>query len=152
MAKIVKQLNPQELQAIIDTLEAAHTFESMSELYKAVAATEWAVNNELNPNTIPLRIKEFSLTTKTRPMTAEERLAKLKATPRGQRKKKESKLGHLRQVTPTKYHHYIERAEEGSTAARIALKCLDCCAFESAEVRACEIKNCSLYDIRPFQS
>lgn len=31
----------------------------------------------------------------------------------------------------------------------IKLKCLECCAWQSAEVRRCEIRGCALWALRP---
>ena len=44
----------------------------------------------------------------------------------------------------------VDKAERGSFKAAVALKCLDCCAFQRAEVAACEITACSLHHLRPY--
>ena len=39
-----------------------------------------------------------------------------------------------------------------SLRAAIDLRCLDCCCWQPAEVKRCEINACSLWAIRPFQA
>lgn len=44
-----------------------------------------------------------------------------------------------------RYRKTAEKAASGSLAAIIKLKCLECCAWYSAEVRRCEIRGCALW-------
>jgi hypothetical protein len=45
----------------------------------------------------------------------------------------------------------IDRVEQGSMAAAVKLKCLECSCWVRQEVRDCEITDCALYPFRPFQ-
>lgn len=38
-----------------------------------------------------------------------------------------------------------------SLRAAINAKCIECCCGQKAEVRRCEIRTCSLWEVRPFQ-
>ena len=46
---------------------------------------------------------------------------------------------------------HLAKAKRGNVRSLIALKCLDCCCWVKAEVRDCEIVECSLHPIRPYQ-
>lgn len=54
------------------------------------------------------------------------------------------------EVVPPEYAHHLDKARRGNVRAAIALKCLDCCCWQRAEVAACEITECSLHHIRPY--
>lgn len=46
----------------------------------------------------------------------------------------------------------VERVKAGkSRAGAIKLKCLDCCCGSRAEVRRCQIKDCPLFEYRPYK-
>jgi hypothetical protein len=45
----------------------------------------------------------------------------------------------------------IAKVENGSMAAAVKLKCLDCSGWVKAEVRDCVIRECPLYPVRPYQ-
>lgn len=36
-------------------------------------------------------------------------------------------------------------------AEAIKLKCLDCCCWQEAEVRRCDIRDCALWPLRPYR-
>jgi len=44
-----------------------------------------------------------------------------------------------------KYAPMAERARRGSLTAAVRLKCLECCAWSTAEVDRCEISSCALW-------
>jgi hypothetical protein len=56
----------------------------------------------------------------------------------------------VRAVVPATYQHWVDKAEKGSFKAAVALKCLDCCCFQRAEVAACPVRECSLWHLRPY--
>jgi hypothetical protein len=45
---------------------------------------------------------------------------------------------------------HAAKARKGNTRSLIALKCLDCCCWEKAEVVACPVTTCPLYPLRPY--
>ena len=47
--------------------------------------------------------------------------------------------------SPGKYEKLAERARNGSPPAMIRLKCLECCCWNSAEVKRCSVKGCALW-------
>lgn len=68
MSRKPRNIDPQELQKIIGDLEADREFGSQSELWAAVAATEWAQNLPPKPLTaanVPNYVRKFDLTFKT---------------------------------------------------------------------------------------
>lgn len=48
----------------------------------------------------------------------------------------------------SRYEKMAARAESGSRAAAMKLKCLECCAWSQAEVGRCQIRSCSLWRYR----
>lgn len=48
-----------------------------------------------------------------------------------------------------RFRNGAEKAARGSRANAIKLKCLDCCCWNYAEVRRCEIRGCPLWPFRP---
>jgi hypothetical protein len=46
---------------------------------------------------------------------------------------------------------HAAKARTGNTRSLIALKCLDCCCWEKAEVAACPLTSCPLYPVRPYK-
>lgn len=62
------EINKEELQAAVNLVEKDQTFDTLSELWEAVANTDWAKNfkpNPLSASVIILRVKEFGITYKT---------------------------------------------------------------------------------------
>jgi hypothetical protein len=47
----------------------------------------------------------------------------------------------------------VEKALQGASSPRAAIKakCLDCCGFDRAEIRACRVLLCPLHAFRPYQ-
>jgi hypothetical protein len=52
---------------------------------------------------------------------------------------------------PSYAQAHAVKARKGSTRSLIALKCLDCCCWEKAEVAACPVVSCPLYPVRPYK-
>ena len=44
-----------------------------------------------------------------------------------------------------RYEKYAQKAASGSLAAAVHLKCPECCCWQQAEVRRCEIVGCPLW-------
>lgn len=65
MSRKKVEVNKQELQAQIDALEASQTFSGYSTLFKALAATEWAVKNKYGVSVLSSRTQELGIVCKT---------------------------------------------------------------------------------------
>lgn len=50
----------------------------------------------------------------------------------------------------SRYRRSAERSRRERGEA-IRLKCLDCCAWDTREVKRCEIRDCPLWPFRPYQ-
>jgi len=53
----------------------------------------------------------------------------------------------MKKLNPT------ERAKKNPTSykAGVAAYCYDCSGFNRAEVKHCQVKNCPLYNLRPYK-
>jgi len=54
-------------------------------------------------------------------------------------------LGTCTPEQQAKYEKVALRAAAGSLPAMVRLKCLECCCWNSAEVKRCEITRCALW-------
>ena len=45
----------------------------------------------------------------------------------------------------------VKKIEQGSMAAAVKLNCLECCAFQTSEVKNCGVNQCPLWAFRPYQ-
>jgi hypothetical protein len=52
---------------------------------------------------------------------------------------------------PSYAQAHVAKARLGRTRSLIALKCLDCCNWQKAEVAACTITSCPLHCLRPYR-
>ena len=52
---------------------------------------------------------------------------------------------------PTRWDSLMNRVEKGSLKAATTMKCLECCNFQTAEVRLCVCKDCPLWAHRPYK-
>lgn len=59
--------------------------------------------------------------------------------------KKYDPLGTCPPPLRRRYANHALKASRGSLVSMIRLKCLECCAWNSAEVRRCEIRGCALW-------
>lgn len=159
MARTKLEINKDEFQKVVTDLEASQTFANPSWLWKAVEESEWAKN--LKPRALTaavayVRAKELGVVYKTEagkrgggpvgngaPRVRIPRAKKMKAFA--------ETFERLRKETPKRYLPLVDKAEKGSAKACIKLKCLECSNWQSVEVKCCEIKNCPLFPIRPFQ-
>ena len=46
---------------------------------------------------------------------------------------------------------HAAKARQGKTSSLIALKCLDCSAWQRREVALCPVTTCPLYPLRPYR-
>lgn len=159
MPRIKNQINKDELQKVINELEKDRDFANLTELFTAVANSEWGRRNKITAGVVYLRVKEFNLKLKTQPGkrgAGNPHLATLKRS--GPRTKKSEKFAkhpevfqRLINAYPDSYHNLIGRLQKGSSKAAITLKCLDCCNLNKNEIKWCTIKECALWLIRPYQ-
>jgi hypothetical protein len=76
-----------------------------------------------------------------RPKTAKEKMAGFAGT-----------FAELRAEAPKFALPLIGRAEKGSLAAAVKVKCLQCAAWQTREIRDCTVTGCALYPHRPYQT
>lgn len=159
MARTKLEIKKDELQKVVNDLENAQTFVNPSALWQAVEASDWAKNLKPRPLTAAVayvRAKELGVVIKTPPgKRGAGGLASGAPRVRIPRSKKmkafKETFERLRKETPKRYLPLVDKAEKGSAKACIKLKCLECSNWQSVEVKCCEIKNCPLFPIRPFQ-
>ena len=147
-----------EFQRVVEQLESQRTFTNPSELWQAVADTDWAKQQQPRPLTAAvayLRAREFGIVTKTQPGKRGLTRERLAGIPRKRRPRAEkmavygTTFAQMRSEYPKVFLPIIDRAEKGSFRAAITLKCLECSGFVRAEARQCTVTNCSLYPHRP---
>ncbi len=161
MARTKLEINKGEFQKVVTDLEAAQTFENPSALWKAVEQSDWGKNMQPRPLTAAVayqRAKELGIVYKTQPgkrgnpgglggggvpRNRTPRSAKMKAFA--------ETFKRLKLETPKRFLPIVQKAQKGSAKACIKLKCLECSNWDSKEVKLCNITNCPLYPIRPFQ-
>lgn len=157
MAKAKLEINKAEFQKIVTELEAAQTFSSPSHLWKAVENTEWAKGQKPRPLTSSvalMRAKDLGIVFVTLPGKIRGN-PNLGGTGRGVRVPRSQKMKAfsesfqiMRKEVPVQFHKLVTKAEQGNMRAALKLKCLDCSAWDAAEVRKCECTGCSLYPFR----
>ena len=152
-------VNKVQLMAQLIHLENNNTFRNRSELYDAMAETDWAKNDHAKPLTssiISLRLEEYGinpLTPKGKrgrsfgPMT-EERKQAMQA---GRKNRKPKSLPELRIVTPEARLGLVEKIENGSKVASIRLMCLQCTDYHVTEIKHCPVVSCPLHSMRPYK-
>lgn len=139
-----------EFQKVINDLEAAQTFSCLSELWDAVAETEWARTRHCRPLTnqvAAIRAKELGLTWKTVAGRKEDR-----HVPRGPVVIAPAAVQQVIAMMPEKpTESVVAKIAKGSLRMAIKLKCLDCSNFQKKEVKNCPVTSCPLWAVRPFQ-
>ena len=152
------------LQKAIKMVEREQEFTTLGSMHEA-AAEQYnklpGVPEKIKTSVVGLRIKEFGLECKTKPgkrgqhmigkrpagsRTRTSKADKFKSDPAIQRAFEEMRKG-----VPERFLPVIEKVEAGSRTAAVQLKCLDCCCWQTAEVRKCECFGCSLWAFRPYQ-
>lgn len=161
MARTKLEISKDEFQKVVTDLEAKQTFENPSILWKAVEASDWAKSLKPRPLTAAVayvRAKELGIVYKTppgkrgNPGVAVGGGAPRVRVPRAKKMKAFAEtFAKMRKATPQRFLPLVDKAEQGSMKACIKLKCLECSAWQSSEVRLCVIDHCPLYPIRPFQ-
>lgn len=57
-------------------------------------------------------------------------------------------VGEPWEVTSNRYVSLVDKLLKGKVLSAIRAKCMDCCAYQEAEVRECKIKSCPLWPFR----
>jgi hypothetical protein len=143
-----------EFQGVIMALEAVQAFTSQRELWEAVCQTEWARGlrpRRLTIQVAMLRAKELGIVIRTPPGKRYDIAHHHTKEPRQRRKVDPDSIAALRRETPASLHTRVDKVAEGSLSSAIALKCLECCAYQKSEIRECINKDCPLWNFRPYQ-
>ena len=161
MARTKLEISKYDFQKVVTDLEASQTFENPSALWKAVEASDWAKGLQPRPLTAAVayaRAKELGIVVKTQPGKRGIQGGPIGGgiprvrVPRSKKMKAFAEtFAKLRKATPKRYLPLVDKAEKGSAKACIKLKCLECSAWQSSEVKQCIIDHCPLFPIRPFQ-
>jgi hypothetical protein len=157
MPRIETRLDPAELQAAVSALEAGGSFPSRSALWQALARTDWARQLGLSAGALQRRASRVPIMIGTPDARKTSREPSVTSNPA-----KSSRKGHLaryrrtplpllRADVPARFHRLVDRVEKGSLRAALDLKCLECSAWQPAEVRLCPIEACPLHHRRPYQ-
>lgn len=136
-------------------------WERAAEIYNAMPGVQ-----PITFSVVLLRAKEWGIQVKTTPgrkggPLTEERKQAMQAA-RGQRvpraeKMKEFKTFDLLRADLSKdadkrrFLPVVDAAEKGSLRAAIKLNCLDCCNWQTSEIKQCGIEGCPMYPHRPYK-
>jgi hypothetical protein len=162
-------MNAEELRRAVSELEATRRFPNREALWRALAGTPWARGRGLTAAALRCRARRLGVVPAT--PAAPHRLGPtsqgvagraLRAaggpsadfrgreprTSPGRRGSKLVPLAVLRSQTPARFRRLVDRAEAGSVRAALRLKCLECSAWQPAEVRLCAVTACPLHHLR----
>lgn len=156
-------VSPKEFQDEVSKLELCNSFTNRSELWKALEETFFAKSTRPRPllrATAHQLAKKFQTVIKT-PVgkRGREKGSKVPEGFGGGHRKARTinleVLNALSSVTPPEQRSVIgkllEKAAKGNAKACIKLKCLDCTNWQKLEIKNCDIKECSLHNIRPYK-
>lgn len=151
------EINREEFQGVVSTLEQERVFATRTELWAAVEDSAWAKGRIPRPLTAQvalLKAEELGIEVKTE----KGKRGKVKGcgpVSVGGRKKKVFSPDNIRSGIPVEMRASLEkavqRAANGSLKARIKLMCLDCTNWQKKEIAVCENIACPLHDIRPYK-
>jgi hypothetical protein len=166
-------MNVTEFQQVVSDLESARSFPHRRALWMALAATQWAKEQNLSPGALRQQARRLKVRVSTPPNPHRVRLKiqgdKAEAveptqtpdlgsdprppatTARGTTKERVP-LPVLRSHTPAKFQPLVDRIEDGSIRAAVKLKCLECSSYQVEEIRLCTVPACPLHSVRPYQS
>lgn len=141
-------------QSVITEVEAKSQPKNHSQLWAAVAATEWAKNLTPRPLTAQvamLKAKALGLKIGTPIGKRGEGLGRVAGTKVERKRIPLDLVENLGRGVPAKFAKKVAKAANGSLKSAIALKCLECSNWEMKEVSNCNIKGCSLFPFRPYK-
>jgi hypothetical protein len=169
VAKPSTPVDRAKLEAALREAEKDGPLANLTKLWEAAAAI-YNKNPGVTPITfsvVLLRAKEWNIQVKTQPgrkggpMSEEHKAALLAG--RGQRKPRAEKMKDfastfdaLRRdlnahVDTRRFLPVVDAAEKGSLTAAVKLKCLDCCNWQTGEIKLCTANDCSLFPHRPYK-
>jgi hypothetical protein len=167
MAKPVTPVDRKKLEAALREAEGDGPLKNLSLLWKLAADIyNKRADTPISFSVVALRVREWSIKVKTAPgrrgapMTAEHKAAlhagRGKRIPRSEKMKAFPTFEELRNelgrnVSLSRFLPVVDMAEKGSLRAAIKLKCLDCCGYQTTEVKHCTVTGCSLYPHRPYK-
>jgi hypothetical protein len=165
-------MNATELQQVVSDLESARSFPHRRALWSALAATQWAKDQNLSPGALRQQARRLKVRVSTPPNPHRVRLKiqgdKAEAveptrapdlgsdlcppgtTARGTTKERVP-LPVLRSYTPAGFQPLVDRIEDGSIRSAVKLKCLECSSYQIEEIRLCTVAACPLHSFRPYQ-
>lgn len=173
MGRRMKKVDKAKFIQAINTVEADGGLSNFNELHVKVAEVynQNSPPEEITFSVVGLRIKEFGLEDKLK--TKKGKRGRAKGTnfsggtrqARGDKFREDKSLQDafslLKRNTPERFHSTVDKLVEGSMAAAVKLKCIDCSGGDAClsddtrsitkEIRECPIKDCSLYAFRPYQ-
>jgi hypothetical protein len=171
MARRTIEVDRVKLEAAIAQVEAAQEFTNRSALYMAVTPVynRMSPPEEITVAVCTLRVTQWGLTCKTpfgkkgRTAMTPEQKAAMAAGRAGGRKSRAEKFAdqqdiqagfaEIKRTTPDRFEGIVHKLTVlGSMRAGVALKCLECSNFQTAEVRNCVIPSCGLYAFRPYKN
>lgn len=137
-------------------LENGGSFNNRSELWAAVANSEWAKNlkpRPLTPQVAMLKADALNISVNTPKAKRGRQAGQLVPTggKRKQRKVDENAIAELRKETGVVNLKVVDRVAKGSLKAAIKLKCIDCSGGSKKEVALCPCVACPLYTVRPYR-
>jgi hypothetical protein len=163
MGRTLIRVDKQKLTDIIGSVEFTQQFSNRGDLIKEVSrkyCMQEGVTN-VTPSVVYLRIKEWNIDLKT-PRNKRGRkggnpsIGTIPRVSRGIKFQSDDKvrisLTILNNITPERFKKVADRVKKGSMKAAIQLKCLDCCDYQTVEVRNCTCNECSLWAFRPYSN
>tara|TARA_Y100000310_G_scaffold308553_1_gene351769 strand:+ start:3735 stop:4328 length:594 start_codon:yes stop_codon:yes gene_type:complete len=163
MSKTRLNVPKDELQAAINEAEKETTFTSRADLFKVVAQSSWARFFQPKPLTVSMiqvRVNELGVELQTPPgKRGWQGGPRVQRGPRKTRKQKFAEdpaivnaFERLAEKVPERFQPVVDKMRNGSRTAAVKLKCLDCCAYQVAEVKFCTCVACPLWAFRPYKS
>lgn len=155
--RVAITIDKDQFQAALTELEAKQTFANRSLLWTALAETPYAKSTQprpLSPQVAMLKADELGLTI----VTPKGRKGLPVGTKVPNNTVRRSKVAAddvkdaLVGAAGKKLEKLALRAAGGSMKAAIKLKCIDCCCGDKKEITNCTIKECSLWNFRPYRS
>lgn len=153
MARTKREIDPQKLRELIVKLESENQFKNRSELFQAVAQTDWAKESKLTPSVVYLRVVEFDIDIKT--PKGKKGNKNLAGGPRIKKPKVAEPKAAAALRKEAAHYGYAALAEKvlsGSMKSAIKLNCILCTSNQKDEVRNCTVFECSFHHLRPYKS
>jgi hypothetical protein len=152
------EVDPIQFQAIVAQLESTNTFANRSQLWNAVAATDWATTISLSAQSAMQKADKLAITVNTPKGKRGRQKGDAPVAIKGPRKPRDihpAVLQDLINGIPSECRDGLEKtiikASKGSLKASIKLKCMDCVGYVRGEVKMCEMTACPNWSVRPYK-